>query len=224
MTEIIVQETLPLHAPGVIDSLEGLRLQTTEAQRQENKAAAAHGLKLSVLRKAVHTYNAERLASILREFAQRSLAWCTVCKQVRPQGEMQAVLSEGSYQESCGYEGGDYCTRTFSNLHNACGSCRGVLAGSHGKFVKAPYGGEFTSSRCYPVEERMGEYWVNRSGQKSLVRKHAWERPAKIPDTPADVYENLAIEWKLPPALEVQSHLCRLSHTVEEVVFKKRDY
>jgi hypothetical protein len=220
-----IQETLPLHAPGVMDALDALRAVASEAEQKEHKAAVAHAAGLNALHEAVDAYNAKRQASIMQEFERRSLAWCTVCKKVSPQGEVALVLSEGSYQESCGYEGGDYCARTFSNLHNACAACRGVLAGKHGAFIKAPYGSEFMSSRCYSVEERDGKYWVDYSGgwvRLAPKKKASWEEPYKVPKTPLVVYEALALQWGLPPALHVTSKSGRLSHVLEEVSFEQK--
>ncbi len=215
------QGTLVLHEPGVQESLSSLREVVSQAQQEAYVTATAHAKKTTALYNAVQAYNDDRRASILRELAQRGLAYCTVCKKMQPQDGIQLVLSEGSYQESCGYEGGDYCTRAFSNLHNACAACRGKLKGSHGVFTKARYGDEFDSSYCYPVDLSMGEYWVTRSGQRSLVRKYKWAQAPKIPDTPPDVYEKLAAEWKFPPALKIE-HDSNGMHSHEEVVFKER--
>jgi len=123
------------------------------------------------------------------------------------------MLCEGRYQESCGYENSSYRSRSYSDLHNACASCREDMEKRNGWSQKAQYGDEYNSFNCYPVEQHEDGFYQANSAKP--VRKERWEQPYAIVPTPADVFEKLALEWKLPPALKVTGDI-HGRHQVEE--------
>jgi len=219
MTELIEpeQETLPLHAPGVMEALKTLRTAAEVAQNKENEAAEEHARKTQFLRGAIVKYNNHRRQAIEQEFERRQLTWCTYGKHVKHRSEIVLILCEGSYQESCGYERGDYRTVKYSDLHNACVACRETMTKQHGRCWKARYGNEMLHFDAHQAQKNNDGYQVDRGGGwRKLVREHSWQKPYKLPEMPWENFQSLAAEWKFPPLLGLECDILDHSHQIKE--------
>ena len=142
----------------------------------------------------VKDYNKKRLELFEQEFADRELAWCTLCSVVIPAGKTVMRLIDDKHK----MPGGDIPTYLErSRVRVLCPNCLKVEYDS-----QLPVRGKASEYiHIYPAEKREDGYWAEKSGEWVKVDSEKTIFPS-LENPPRNIGK-LEAEWGLPPRLEL---------------------